>query len=205
MQFETFSVLNDIPFIRHAFTLRTDQDTKSDSYPDHVVASLGFTSRRVASAEQPHGARAAIVTGPGHVPAVDALATRIPELPLLVRCADCAAVYIVDRTTPAIALIHSGKRGTMSNITGNTVAAMRDGFGTRPADCVAFISPCIGPCHYEMDLWHNIETQLRHTGMADIHNPRICTGCHLDRYFSYRVEKGHTGRMFALLSLNDRS
>src|SRR5919198_141002 len=30
----------------------------------------------------------------------------------------------------------------------------------------------------------------------------VCTACKLDRYYSYRAEKGKTGRMLALLGLN---
>jgi copper oxidase (laccase) domain-containing protein len=135
------------------------------------------------------------------VPMVDALVTTAKDLPLVIRCADCAAVFIVDRHTPAIGLIHSGKKGTLANIAGNTLAMMTQRYGTDPRDCLVMIGPSIGPCHYEMDIWSGIEGQLREAGVREIHNPRICTACHLDRYFSYRAEKGHTGRMLAVLSL----
>ncbi len=132
---------------------------------------------------------------------VDALATSVRNLPIVIRCADCAAVFLVDRRTPAIALVHSGKKGTAANIVGSTMVTMRQKFGTNPADCTALISPSIGPCHYETDIWSDLERQLRQAGVSDIHNPRVCTACHLDRYFSYRAEKGQTGRMFAVLAL----
>ncbi len=135
------------------------------------------------------------------VPMVDALVTATNGLPLVIRCADCAAVFIVDQHTPAIGLIHSGKKGTLANIAGNTLAMMGQRYGTDPRNCLAFIGPSIGPCHYEMDIWSGIEGQLREAGVRDIHNPRLCTACHLDRYFSYRAEKGQTGRMLAVLSL----
>ena len=77
-------------------------------------------------------------------------------------------MFIVDRRTPAIALVHSGKKGTVANIVGSTVTTMRQKFGTNPADCTSFISPSIGPCHYEMDLWSRLEHQLRQTGVSDI-------------------------------------
>jgi len=120
---------------------------------------------------------------------------------LVIRCADCAAVFVVDRQRPAIALIHSGKKGTLANVTGNTLATMSQRFGTNAVDCLAFISPSIGPCHYEMDIWSAIEQQLHEAGVRDVHNPRACTACHLDRYFSYRAEHGQTGRMFAVVAL----
>jgi len=52
---------------------------------------------------------------------------------------------------------------------------MQQKFGTNPADCTSFISPSIGPCHYEMDIWSHLEGQLRQAGVSDVHNPRVCT------------------------------
>jgi copper oxidase (laccase) domain-containing protein len=195
MRLETFAPLSQLDFITHAFTLRTTDDTRTDDFEAHVAESLGFTG--FARAEQPHGNAVAVVDQPGSTPAVDALITRQRNLPLMIRCADCAPVFIVDRRTPAIALVHSGKKGTLTNVVGNAVSTLPG----RAEDCLAFIGPSIGPCHYEMDIWSGIEKQLRDAGVPEIHNPRVCTACHLDRYFSYRAEKGNTGRMFAVLSL----
>ncbi len=193
MHLETFAPLSQIDFITHAFTLRTTDDTHTDDFEAQVARSLGFTG--FACAEQPHGNGVAVVDRPESVPGVDALVTRQRNLALIIRCADCAPVFIVDRRTPAIALVHSGKKGTLANATGATIRQLS------APDCLAFIGPSIGPCHYEMDLWAGIEKQLKHAGVTEIHNPRVCTACRLDRYFSYRAEKGNTGRMFAVLSL----
>jgi hypothetical protein len=205
---ETFPPLATLPFISHAFTQRTSEDTKTDDFPQRMLQSLGFS--RFATAEQTHGNGVAVVTDssgrlhPSTFPGVDALATRVVNLPLVIRCADCAGVFIVDRATPAIALIHSGKRGTLANVVGNTMTTMRETFDTDPRQCVAVISPSIGPCHYEMDIWSGVEGQLREAGVLEVHNPHICTACQIDRYFSYRAEHGHTGRMFAVLALRAR-
>jgi copper oxidase (laccase) domain-containing protein len=40
--------------------------------------------------------------------------------------------------------------------------------------------------------------------LKKIHDSGICTACDLDRYYSYRAEKGKTGRMLALLALNPK-
>jgi len=188
MRLETFAPLEQFDFLTHAFSLRTD-DTKSDDFEPRLLRELGLTG--YASAEQTHGNGVAVVDRPGRVPEVDALVTRQGGLPLVIRCADCAPVFLVDRRTPAIALVHSGKKGTQANVVGETLKHIAADF--------AFIGPSIGPCHYEMDLWEEIERQL--AGL-EVHNPRICTACHLDRYFSYRAEKGQTGRMFAVLAIH---
>lgn len=203
MPFETFASLSRIPCIIHAFTLRTSEDTKANDFEPLTLTTLGFASGRFAAAEQTHGNGVAVIfEGSGErTPMVDALITTTKDLPLVIRCADCAAVFIVDQRTPAIGLVHSGKKGTLANVVGETVFRMQREFDTHPRDCVALISPSIGPCHYEMDIWSGVEAQLRDAGVREIHNPRICTACHLDRYFSYRAEKGQTGRMLAVLSL----
>jgi YfiH family protein len=196
MQFETFAPLEKLDFIQHAFTLRTDDDTRTGEFENRLGRQFGFGG--FASAEQTHGNGVAAVTEAGCVAGVDALMTTQRGLPLVIRCADCAPIFIVDRRTPAIALVHSGKKGTQANVIGNTLAILRHS-GAQALDCLAVIGPSIGPCHYEVDLWSAIEDQL--AGTAEVQNPRICTACHLDRYFSYRAERGKTGRMFALLVL----
>jgi len=37
--------------------------------------------------------------------------------------------------------------------------------------------------------------------VKDIYDSGICTACYLEAYYSYRAEKGRTGRMLALLAL----
>ena len=36
-----------------------------------------------------------------------------------------------------------------------------------------------------------------------MHDSGVCTACDLKRYYSYRAEKGQTGRMLALLALRE--
>jgi polyphenol oxidase len=43
--------------------------------------------------------------------------------------------------------------------------------------------------------------QCRAAGVTQIHDSGVCTACDLERYYSYRAEKGKTGRMLALLGL----
>jgi epoxyqueuosine reductase len=64
MQCETFAPLRQLPFITHAFTLRTNEDTKADEFEGRVLTALGFPSNRCASAEQTHGDGVAVVFDP---------------------------------------------------------------------------------------------------------------------------------------------
>jgi len=115
--------------------------------------------------------------------------------------ADCCAVYIVDPKTPAIGLVHSGKRGTELAVAIEAIERMMEKFGSDPANMIVQLSPCIRPPHYEIDFVAEIIDQCRGLGVERIHDSGVCTACDLNRYYSYRAEKGKTGRMLALLGL----
>ena len=155
----------------------------------------------LATAEQVHGDVVAEARQPVLHPGADALVTNIPGLVLGIYVADCAAVYLADRAGRAIGLAHSGRAGTALNITGRTIAAMREAHGIEPRDLVIHISPCIRPPLYETDFAAEIALQARAAGVLDVHDDGICTGRNTRTYYSYRVERGKTGRMLAALAL----
>ncbi len=81
----------------------------------------------------------------------DAVMTHLPNEPLVILYADCVPVFILDRKTPAIALVHAGWRGTAAKIVTNTIEAMKAEYGTDPQQCLAAIAPSIGKCCFEVD------------------------------------------------------
>ncbi len=115
--------------------------------------------------------------------------------------ADCCAVYILDPKTPAIGLVHSGRKGTELGVVTNGINQMVHRFASNPANMIVQLSPCIRPPHYEIDFAAEIMRQCRAFGVKEIHDSEVCTACDLARYYSYRAEKGKTGRMLALLGL----
>ena len=132
----------------------------------------------------------------------DGIITNQRGVALGVYVADCCAVYIVDPQTPSIGLVHSGRKGTELGVVTNAITQMIDRFGSNPANMIALLSPCIRPPHYEIDFAAEIVRQSQAVGVKQIHDLGVCTACNLDRYYSYRAEKGKTGRMLALLGLN---
>jgi copper oxidase (laccase) domain-containing protein len=132
---------------------------------------------------------------------VDGLVTKQVGVALGIYVADCAAVFLADRVTGALALVHSGKKGTDLGIAGQTVERMGREAGTRPADLEVAISPCIRPPHYEEDFLKALEEQLHGAGVPreQVSVSGECTGAKVGQYYSYRIEKGKTGRMLALL------
>jgi polyphenol oxidase len=168
---------------------------------EELLRRQGFAPENMATAEQVHGGAVAVAAGPGFHPGVDALVTAQPGLTLGIYVADCAAVYLADQRGRAVGLVHSGRAGTAANITGRTIERMHAEFGVEPSDLVVHLSPCIRPPLYETDFAAEIVAQARAAGVGKIFDNGICTGREIARYYSYRVERGRTGRMLAALAL----
>jgi purine-nucleoside/S-methyl-5'-thioadenosine phosphorylase / adenosine deaminase len=135
-------------------------------------------------------------------PACDGIITNQRSVALGIYVADCCAVSIVDPKTPAIGLVHSGRKGTELGVVTNGIRQMIERFGSDAADLVVQLSPCIRPPHYEVDFAAEIRRQCRALGVQHIHDSGTCTACDLGRYYSYRAEKGKTGRMLAVIGMN---
>ena len=78
---------------------------------------------------------------------------------------------------------------------------MGEAFGSQPAEMLVRLSPCIRPPAYEVDIAAMIRSQAIAAGVPEssVFDDGICTTSAPDRYYSYRAEKGATGRMFAVL------
>ena len=209
-----------------------------------ISGTLGIDYKNLVSAQQVHKDKIAIVRkedkGKGAfkysnaIAESDALITNIPAIPLLMCYADCVPVFILDPVKKAIALIHSGRRGTELELVLKTLFKMKKIFETNPHSCLAAIFPSIGPCCYHMkeenkidDYWLNEykyngeaiskqnksgrsldlkkanHLQLIKAGLQEknIFINEICTADHPELFFSYRRDKGNTGRMAAIFML----
>lgn len=62
------------------------------------------------------------------------------------------------------------------------------------------------PGKWMLDLWKANEDQLKEAGLSDaqIDNPRLCTACRVDLFYSYRRGRGE-GRLVALAAIPDGS
>jgi copper oxidase (laccase) domain-containing protein len=207
---QTFRALDPLP-VRHAFLHRVHGlDVNADRAAamerlaqahSEARTALGFPEA-FASAEQVHGNGVALVNDPGCAPGADALVTDRPDLCLGIYVADCAPVFVVDPVRRAIGLVHSGKKGTELAITTETIAAMQRFFGSAPGDLVVQIGPCIRPPDYEIDFASEILRQCEQAGVVTVHDCGANTAAHPERYYSYRMERGRTGRLLALLALS---
>jgi len=169
------------------------------------VLELGFAWQDLARAEQVHGSEVAVVQeGGSFAVGADALVTNTPGVLLGIYVADCGAVYFHDEKTGAIGLAHSGKKGTEGNIVTKVLETMKEEFGSCPQDILVVLAPCIRPPSYEVDFAADIMKQALAAGVPreQYIDSEICTSSDLSSYYSYRAEKGVTGRMLALLGKN---
>jgi len=113
---------------------------------------------RLVSACQVHGTRTAIIGRDTQVsleplPDTDALATDRIDTPLLLCFADCVPVIMVSPRDPrAIAVVHSGWRGTLEEISAVAARKMQSSFGVDPRELMVYIGPYIGPKNFRVSL-----------------------------------------------------
>ena len=213
---ERFAALDGLPVV-HGFLgrvpgvdVRTDRATvltRLDEHHQRARHTLGLGERTLVTAEQVHGCTVtAVAAGEnlprGPVPGADGLVTDRPDVCLGVYVADCGPVFLVDPVRRVVGLVHSGRKGTEHSIAAVAVRTMAERFGSVPADLVTQLGPCIRPPWYETDFAAEIVRQLRAAGVGRVEDCGTCTAANPEKYYSYRREKGHTGRMLALLALH---
>jgi copper oxidase (laccase) domain-containing protein len=212
---EQFPALSALPGVAHGFTLRVagievshdkiEALARLDGVHREIRSSHGLGHAPFITAQQVHGARIGVVdraiAQEKCFEGCDGVMTNQRGVCLGIYVADCCAVYLVDPVHNAIGLVHSGKKGTELAVVSNAIRSMVEHFGSRASDLVVQLSPCIRPPHYEIDFAAEIVWQCRDLGVMAVNDSGVCTACDLNRYYSYRAEKGRTGRMLAFLAL----
>jgi len=187
-------------------------DSPENIEENRAIIKQCIGAKRLVSANQVHGSRVYVDDGKRQrdfeVDQYDGMISNVPGTALLIQQADCQAVLLYDPLQLAIRAVHSGWRGSVTNIIGATITQMSKHYGTDAADLQAFIGPSLGPCCAEFinfrtelpidfhrfqvqknhfDFWQISKDQLIRSGVRseaiDLHE--ICTSCS-DDYFSYR-------------------
>jgi len=211
---EHFPALSALPEIVHGFTLRVpglemshdkaEALARLDKIHRTIRAGEGLGAMPFVTAQQIHGNEIAVVnvalSADKCFANCDGIISNQGGICLGIYVADCCAVYLVDPVRRAIGLVHSGKKGTELGVVPNAIKAMAAQFGSVASELIVQLSPCIRPPHYEIDFAGEILRQCRSLGVSSIHDRGVCTACDLNRYYSYRAEKGRTGRMLAFLA-----
>lgn len=135
--------------------------------------------------------------------------------------ADCVPVILLSEVDGAV--LHGGWRGLLAGVVQQGAAAM-----TAPPG-LAIIGPSIGPCCYEvseeltldferrygegvapsarrLDLWEVATRAACEVGVPRdrVVNPRLCTVCNQDLFFSHRADPAGAGRHGAVLWCPER-
>jgi polyphenol oxidase len=236
-QFQAFS---QIEGLRHGFFTRLGGGSRGSHQSFNLARRVGDTpaavdANRKALAEiyapgslffirQTHGVQVAVLDGgqpSASEPQADAVVCDRPGVFTVIQVADCQAVLLVDPRRRLVANIHSGWRGSVTNIIAATIATLQRRWGARPADLLAGIGPSLGPCcgefrHYRQELppevwsygnasnhfdfWALSRDQLVGAGVpaGQIYQSRICTRCNTGLFYSYRASH-ETGRFAAVI------
>jgi YfiH family protein len=137
-------------------------------------------------------------------------------------------VLVADTETGAVAAIHSGWQGTVADVVGAAIAALRRTIGRQGA-LVAAIGPHIEACCFEVgddvaaklracapgasvvvsgrgsrphvDLRRIVRSQLTASGLSNgaIDDVAGCTKCDALRFFSFRRDKENSGRLLSAI------
>jgi len=218
---------SDAPFDRLNVSLAVGDEAHRVEHNRRLVAET-LEAPELVFVRQVHGVGVRVVDGrpagdAETLPEADVLITDRARKFLVVQVADCQAVLMFDPVRRVVANLHCGWRGSVADVAGRTVEALRGGFGCDPKDLLVGIGPSLGPCCAEFvnyreeipsrlwayrrdtvyfDFWAMTRDQLIAAGVRDDHieTSRLCTRCNTDRFFSYRGEK-QTGRFPAVIGL----
>lgn len=154
----------------------------------------------------------------------DGFMTDKPKVPLAIFTADCLSVFIYDPARPAVAILHCGWKSTEMNICQQAISLMQQRFNSQPHRLIVGFGPSIRSCCFEvekdfksdfpfglsrrdnrtfMDLALINQSQLINYGVKEknIFDPKICTFCDNQNYFSFRKEAQQSGRMISVIML----
>ena len=143
----------------HSLNLSTrvdDDEHRVNTNRLRLCSIMNIKPEMVAQAQLVHGNHIEIVNEQSpkgfsyKVPTTDGLVTNVAQVPLFIPVADCAAVAFFDPQKRVIGLLHSGWKGVVHSIIPAMVETMQTVYGSDPTTIRVGVSPCLGPCCYEV-------------------------------------------------------
>jgi YfiH family protein len=197
-----------------------------------LCAAVSIDHEKMVCSEQVHGTEVLVAEKPGQYLGYDAFITNKENLFLCIFTADCYPILIFDPRHNAAGAVHAGWKGSAGQIVIKTIEAMQKNFNSLPAECLAYIGTGISAKAYEVDRavsekFHqdysqpspdSAETekylldlgivnyqQLLTSGILPSHIERstFCSCSDSNLFFSYRRDKGITGRMVSLIGIQN--
>ena len=195
---------------------------------DDFLESLKFDSRKIIFPHQTHSSNISIVDKSKSYAETDGLISTTKNLGIGILIADCTPVFLFGVKNGHCGVVHSGWKGTASQITTNALKKFIS-LGNNPLEIKAIIGPSIDKCCFEvgrevarhfssknlfskkgsklkLDLKSEIYEELMKAGLSNknIHKDRYCTFCEEEKFFSYRREGALAGRMIAMMNVKSR-
>lgn len=215
------TVGDDVETVRanHALMYKT-----LDINPDNACTTWQVHGADVVMADSP-------IEGRKWVARADGIMTDNPDVPLVMRFADCVPLLFYDPHVKAIGVAHGGWRGTVQGMGKNMIRAMQQAYGSQPSNIRVVIGPSISIDNFQVgeevvdafsvafgdmdglmrrdktdgtayiDLWEANRRDLASIGVKDIEISGICTYQNTDDFYSHRAEKGKTGRFGVVMQL----
>lgn len=177
LEYLTFPLLEETGMVKHLFSTRLggvskgiyasmnlsytrgdEREAVGENYR-RIADVLGCQMEDIVCSDQTHTTNLMVagrqdggkgVTRSRDYHDVDGLLTDEPGIVLATFYADCVPLYFVDTKHRAIALAHSGWRGTVGRMGRCVVEKMKEVYGTDPADVVAAVGPSICQACYEV-------------------------------------------------------
>lgn len=200
-----------------------DQPSNISNNRKLALEALGLQDKRLATLKQIHSCRVCVAKVGAQEG--DALVSNEPGWVLAVSVADCYPILLEDPKNKIIGAVHAGWRGTVGGIVKNTLEKMFE-LGAEAQHIQVAIGQGISAKHFEVG--DEVLQQFRDAGFGDVYfeNNRIdLAACnkkwmlelglfesniwHMNRctfeedFFSYRRDKGKTGRMWGVIGLKD--
>ncbi len=211
------------PFDSLNFSSSTgDLETKVARNTEIWMEALGAGKLDLALPGQIHGAAMRQVEQGGYFERCDALITDTPGILLGIRTADCVPILLWEPNVRMCAAVHSGWRGTKSNILGRTILGLVDK-GCDPREIRAVLGPAMRGAEFEVgqefreifaprwltedrgklyfDHFGLLRSQAHLAGITPDHLEDLGEDTYrqADRYFSHRRDGSRTGRMLSVI------
>lgn len=184
-----------------------------------LLQDLSGDARGICVAPQVHGARVLAHGTPWdgflRTPPADGHATLERGIALAVSAADCAPVFLTHPPSGAVAIVHSGWRGTEARIIQEAVRVLGR-TSVAPDEIHVHIGPAIcGRCYEvsadvrsrltgqpctrpgNVDIRSLIAQDARSAGVTHVSVSPYCTRCDNEMFFSHRA--GDAGRQIAVI------
>lgn len=151
---------NELSSMNLSFGRGDSRENVMENYR-RIAAAIGFDDKKLVCSHQTHTNHVRAVTeadcGKGYLRErdyqdVDGLVTNVPGVVLATYYADCVPLFFADPVHQAVGLSHSGWRGTVSDIAGETIRLMEKEYGSRPEQLLAAVGPSICQDCYEVSL-----------------------------------------------------